>query len=490
MLKEFIPFIDKDRYFIIQLFEFLRSQQGKKHSLATIQEILQVSPYKTKTTINEVITLSKRFPRIKVTFEDEFLYAVNLDNALLNQIINLEAHNSLRFKIFLHTSLNIYNQSDSEFQKTIGISPSTYFRLKRAFTQELGLDKINCMHKSEVFARYYIYQVLVYFSFFDYFPTHLQNNKNFIKTKNSIAYGTLLWKLSPSESQRKQFNYFVFVSVLRSKNGHHVPETDDQYLVNFVQKEQILLFIKHLRKDWYMLDKNALLITRYCISFLINTNNLPTSQLDCLENFTDIEEVTNQQVNVIDELFGDSLDKNELVDLKNKLLKANTRFLNPFFKTDLFLTEQQWNYDNFLMNDSIQNFVTEFTNLLQHSQSSDYNMAELNQINKNYYLILLPKLIDHKLNLPFHIVVDFSEGSLLNDYIKGGLNNISGLNIKIDQRITNLTDIYLTDTFNPTFSKHQIIWDALPKQEDWRQLRSFILNLQKHRFSKLDLDDK
>lgn len=451
---------------------------------------MQVSPYKTKTIINEAIALSKRFPRIKLTFEDEFLYAVNIDNTLLNQIINLEAHNSLRFKIFLHTSLNIYNQSDSEFQKTVGISPSTYFRLKRAFTQELGLDKINRMRKSEVFARYYIYQVLVYFSFFDYFPTHSQNNKNFIKTKNSIAYGTLLWKLTPTDSQRKQINYFVFISVLRSKNDHHVPETDGKYLVNLVQKEQILLFIKHLRKDWYMLEKNALLITRYCISFLININNLPSSQLNCLENFTNIKKITSQQVNVINELFGDSLVKNELIDIENKLLKANTRFLNPFFRTDLFVTEQHWNYDNFLINDSIQNLVNEFTGLLQHSQSSDYTMTELNQINKDYYLILLPKLIDHKLNLPFHIVVDFSEGCLLNDYIRGGLNDISGLNIKIDQRVTNLTDVYLTDTFNPSFSKHQIIWDTLPKQEDWQQLRSFILNLQKNRFSKLDLDDE
>lgn len=239
-----------------------------------------------------------------------------------------------------------------------------------------------------------------------------------------------------------------------------------------------------------MLEKNALLITRYCISFLININNLPSSQLNCLENFTNIKKITSQQVNVINELFGDSLVKNELIDIENKLLKANTRFLNPFFRTDLFVTEQHWNYDNFLINDSIQNLVNEFTGLLQHSQSSDYTMTELNQINKDYYLILLPKLIDHKLNLPFHIVVDFSEGCLLNDYIRGGLNDISGLNIKIDQRVTNLTDVYLTDTFNPSFSKHQIIWDTLPKQEDWQQLRSFILNLQKNRFSKLDLDDE
>lgn len=265
MLKRFIPFIYKERYSIIQLFEFLKAHQGKKHSLTVLQEVLQVSPYKTKTTINDAISLSKRFPKIKLTFEDELLYAVNLDNALLNQIITLEARNSLRFKIFLHTYLNTYDQSDSEFQQAVGISPSTYFRFKRDLTQGIGLRKISRIRKSEVFARYYIYQVLVYFSFFDYFPTHLQKNKNFVKIKNSIAYGVLLWKISPTESQRKQINYFVFVCVLHSKNGHHVPETDSRYLVDLILKEQILLFKKHLCKDWYMLDKNALLTIRYCV---------------------------------------------------------------------------------------------------------------------------------------------------------------------------------------------------------------------------------
>lgn len=316
MLKEFTPFIDKDRYFIIQLFEFLTSRKKNVHSLSKIQEALKVSPYKVKMIIHEAIDLSKGFPTVKLTFENNVLSAFNINNSLLNKIIDLEAHKSLRFQIFLHTTLNIYDESDAEFQRNVSISSSTYFRLKKGLSQDIGSSKIKHMRKSEAFSRYYIYQVLVYFSYFDYFPDYIEANKNFTKMKNSIAYGTLIWKIILTQSQRKQINYFVAIGILRSKSRHHISEYDNKYLVEVFPKEQILLFMKHLSKDWYMLEKNALLVTRYCITFLINTNNLPVSQLKSLKNFNDIQSVTNKQINIIKDLVGTSLVNTDIIDFK------------------------------------------------------------------------------------------------------------------------------------------------------------------------------
>ena len=486
MLKEFIPFIDKDRYLTIQLFEFLASQKKTVHSLVKIQEVLQVSQYRAKITIQDAISLSKDFPTFKITFENDILSALNIDNFLLNKIIDFEAHKSLRFRIFLYTTLNIYSESDTEFQRNVGISSSTYFRLKKGLSQDIGSSKIECMRKSEVFSRYYIYQVLVYFSFFDYFPSGIKANKNFIKMKNSIAYCTLIWKITPTQSQRKQINYFVTIGILRSKNQHHITENDNEYLVEVLLHEQILLFMKHLSKDWYMLEKSASLVTRYALTFLINTNNLPVSQLKLLKNFSDIQSITNQQVDIIKDLADPSLVDTKIIDLQNKLLKANARILSPFLKTDLFFTEQHWYYANLLRNGAVENLIDEFTTLISSANSTPFNKQEIAQIKKDYSLIILPKLSIRNLILPIHIVVDFSEGSLFNDYITSGLQSITGLNIKIDQHLSKLTDIYLTDTFNPSYTKQQIIWPAMPKKSDWQQLKAHIMSLQKHRFDQLD----
>ncbi|MBU7556777.1 hypothetical protein AB5N10_00905 [Weissella paramesenteroides] len=486
MLKEFIPFIDKDRYLTIQLFEFLASQKKTVHTFFEIQEALQVSQYRVKITIHDAINLSKDFPTFKLTFENDILSAFNINNSLLNKIIDFEAHKSLSFRIFLHTTLNIYSESDTEFQRNVGISPSTYFRLKKGLYQDIGSSKIECIKKSEVFARYYIYQVLVYFSYFDYFPKCIKDSKKFIKMKNSIAYCSLIWKITPTESQRKQINYFVAIGILRSKNQHHIPENDNKYLVEVLSHEQVLLFMKHLSKDWYLLEKNALLVTRYALTFLISINNLPVSQLGFLKNFGEIQSVTNQQVDIIKDLAGTSLVDTDIMDCQNKLLKANARILSPFFKTDLFFTEQHWHYANLLRNGAVENLIDEFTSLIGSVNSTPFNKQEIAQIKKDYALIILPKLSIHNLILPVHIVIDFSEGNLFNDYIASGIQSIAGLNIKIDQHLSSLTDIYLTDTFNPSYTKQQIIWPAMPQKSDWQQLKAYIMDLQKNRFNKLD----
>lgn len=92
MLKEFIPFIDKDHYLVIQLFEFLMSQHQETYSTSEIQNKLQVSIYKTKMVIHDAITLSENLPHTKLTFQNDSLTAVNIDHIILNTVINTEAH--------------------------------------------------------------------------------------------------------------------------------------------------------------------------------------------------------------------------------------------------------------------------------------------------------------------------------------------------------------------------------------------------------------
>ena len=490
MLKEFIPFIDKDRYLVIQLFEFLKYNHQESYSLSEIQNQLQISVYKTKSVIHDAMILSEKIPHTQLAFHDDTLTTSNITNTVLNTVVNLEANASLRFKLFLHTTLNIYHVSDKEFQENEGISSSTYFRIKKNLKQEIGTKKINSMNKSEVFSRYYIYQLLVYFSYFDYSPDFLSDNKKILKAKNSISYATILWKITFSQSQRKQINYFIFVSLLRSKNQMHLKNTNENFLIEITNKNEINLFIKHLTKEWYMLPSDAVLVTRYCISFLINTNNLPISNLDFLKDFKTIKDTTQKQINILNKMTTTTLSENEINDFKDKLLQTNAKLLSPFFTADLFLTEQHLDYNDLWINKLIDRIICELANVLCTVSLVKYNTAEVTQIKKAYFMIVSPVISLHHLNLPIHIVVDFSDGDITNDYVKSYLHVLDDLNIQIDRHIDDVTDIYLTDTYNHNFKKHQVIWKDLPKGIDYDSLRNFIVDLKKNISNNFDSMDQ
>ena len=105
-------------------------------------------------------------------------------------------------------------------------------------------------------------------------------------------------------------------------------------------------------------------------------------------------------------------------------------------------------------------------------------------------MIVSPVISLHHLNLPIHIVVDFSDGDITNDYIKSYLHVLDDLNIQIDRHIDDVTDIYLTDTYNHNFKKHQVIWKDLPKGIDYDSLRNFIVDLKKNISNNFDSIDQ
>lgn len=479
MLKEFIPFIDKDRYLIIQLFEFLNSQSKTTFSTSEIQHILHVSSYKTKTTIQEAVVLSKNLPKSKLIFKNDFLQAFSINHTTLNTITNMEARESLRFKIFLHITLNPSQQSDKMFQKNVGVSPSTYFRVKKMLLQEIGDEKITRVQENEIYARYYIYQVIFYFSYFDYYPENLKNYNTIRKAKNSITYLTTIWNLRLTNSKKKQINYFTFVNLLRLRNHKELSEDDTIYLVDTISRGAVLLYIRHLMKEWYMLEKKALIVARYFITFLINTNNLPVDKLVFIKNYDVIKEVSQQQVNLIQQSLNIPLNENNSDDYKNNLIKINAKILSPFFKLDLFLIDKHCYQGVLPLHTSIDDLIKGLINSLFDITRKRFNDSEIKQIEKTYMLITMPKTINNDLTLPIHIVVDFYEGGILNDYVVAGLKILSYLNIIVDTHVNNLTDIYITDTYDKNFKKQQLIWEDLPNRDDWKMLHNLIINLRK-----------
>lgn len=476
-----MPFIDKERRLVIQLFEFIESHREPSHTLNEIADFLDISVYKANIVSKNAVLIAQQFPEVTLIFENDCLFTNNINNAVITKIINKQAYNSLPFQIFLHTFLNMYNQSDAEFQQSVGISTATYFRLKKNLNNAIGLEKIRLLKKSEIFMRYYIHTVLVYFSYFDYSPDSLTQHADFIKMKQTANYAMLVWHINPSRSQQKNFQYFGLVNLLRAKNNAPLLKSDLSYLVTLTSQNELLLFMNHLHKKWHLLKEDAEIATRYYITFLITTYSLPNKHLDFIQENTINQAVTQRQMQHVAFLL-DKQGKNiDLSDLQNKLAIVNARVLSPFFKTDLFHYSTKQEHNIVPMNPQADSLIHEFTDMVTHTTTSPFNAIEISEINKIYSLVVLPKLLMRHTDLQVHIVIDFTSGRILNDYISDIFNTLGDLHITIDKNVTNNTEIYLTDTLNPGLSIHQIVWKSKPSENQWRAFYNLIFSIRQNK---------
>lgn len=476
-----MPFIDKERRLVIQLFEFIESHREPSHTLNEIADFLDISVYKANIVSKNAVLIAQQFPEVTLIFENDCLFTNNINNAVITKIINKQAYNSLPFQIFLHTFLNMYNQSDAEFQQSVGISTATYFRLKKNLNNAIGLEKIKLLKKSEIFMRYYIHTVLVYFSYFDYSPDSLTQHADFIKMKQTANYAMLVWHINPSRSQQKNFQYFGLVNLLRAKNNAPLLKSDLSYLVTLTSQNELLLFMNHLHKKWHLLKEDAEIATRYYITFLITTYSLPNKHLDFIQENTINQAVTQRQMQHVAFLL-DKQGKNiDLSDLQNKLAIVNARVLSPFFKTDLFHYSTKQEHNIVPMNPQADSLIHEFTDMVTHTTTSPFNAIEISEINKIYSLVVLPKLLMRHTDLQVHIVIDFTSGRILNDYISDIFNTLGDLHITIDKNVTNNTEIYLTDTLNPELSIHQIVWKSKPSENQWRAFYNLIFSIRQNK---------
>ncbi|WP_165314683.1 hypothetical protein [Weissella sagaensis] len=481
MIEKFMPFIDKERRLVIQLFEFIESHREPSHTLNEIADFLDISVYKANIVSKNAVLIAQQFPEVTLIFENDCLFTNNINNAVITKIINKQAYNSLPFQIFLHTFLNMYNQSDAEFQQSVGISTATYFRLKKNLNNAIGLEKIRLLKKSEIFMRYYIHTVLVYFSCFDYSPDSLTQHADLIKMKQTANYAMLVWHINPSRSQQKNFQYFGLVNLLRAKNNAPLLKSDLSYLVTLTSQNELLLFMNHLHKKWHLLKEDAEIATRYYITFLITTYSLPNKHLDFIQENTINQAVTQRQMQHVAFLL-DKQGKNiDLSDLQNKLAIVNARVLSPFFKTDLFHYSTKQEHNIVPMNPQADSLIHEFTDMVTHTTTSPFNAIEISEINKIYSLVVLPKLVMRHTDLQVHIVIDFTSGRILNDYISDIFNTLGDLHITIDKNVTNNTEIYLTDTLNPELSIHQIVWKSKPSENQWRAFYNLIFSIRQNK---------
>lgn len=484
MLQSFIPFLDKERYLTVRFFEIF-SHQGTKESTVSLPELqnkLAVSSYKLQQVISTAQHICQQVTGLKLeqTSAKE-LTLTGLDSLKLKKIILFEAHHSLRFKIFIHIALRPKGYSDSEFQQKHGISRATYFRIKSLLLDEIGAEIKNNINYSEAYTRYYIYNVIYYFSFLDFIDDSSEKKE----LTASINYIIMTLKLSPTNLQRKQHLYFVVVNYWRSKNGHIMSANDENFFITFKKTPAIRKCLEHLHKFWAKSEIGATRIANSVLTFLITIEELNVNMLQSLQDYDLVNELTQQQIALIKRVLGENFVQVNPLSLTDKLLKVNAKMLVPFYLDTSYNGMKNWDF----YEDSYLSIAQLAKQLLQCR--ADFRPVrpmgenEATQFYYSYLFTIFSEIPTTAFSDQVRIAVDFSQGIEYTDYIKKKLVEMALLNIQIDKFVSPRTDIYLTNNFDPTFKNYQIVWDHPPLTREMVDLRELIVKVKnaKHKDS-------
>lgn len=486
ILKAFVPFLDKERYLLVCFFEFFLNKNSSDQtiSLLEIQNELAVSSYRLREIIATAQDICAKIPELHLSqVKDKRIRLTGLGTLQLKKIILQEAHASLRFKIFIHISLNPKSYSDSKFQNKNGISRATYFRFKSNLINDLDDQLSKSLHTNESCIRYYIYSVILYFSYLDFFDDP-DSKKKLVDSINQI---TLLLKLSPTNTQRKQHLYFGAVSYWRSKNGHRLTQTDNSFFVEVKNTPEIVKFTQYFINTWHMKKTRALRCVRFFTTFLLTYEEINAEKLPFLHGYDTVNDLTQQQLTIIRKHFtGNSTLK--IDSLTNKLLKTNVKILIPVFLNTTYTSPKNcFFYENsYLDADQLTKKLLNVRNA--YKKSRPLGPDEYTQLYYSYLFTIMGEIPISSFSDRVHIAVDFSPGVTYTDYVKKKLIEFSFLNVQIDSFVNPQTDIYITNNFDQTFKNEQVIWERPPQTAELIHLRKLIVRVKNNKLKKKECD--
>ncbi|MBN7275377.1 hypothetical protein GNF18_09515 [Ligilactobacillus pobuzihii] len=477
MLQSFVPFLDKERYLTVCFFEFFLNRRPKSTtaSFSELQNKLEISSYKLREIISAAQNLCKLIPELKLDpSADKKVTLTGLNTLKQKKIILYEAHHSLRFKIFIHVTLQPKGYSDAKFQQKHGISRATYFRLKSLLLNDISSKVKNNMASSEAYSRYYIYRVIYYFSYLDF----IEDDSGKKEVVTGINHITRLLKLSPTNIQHKQHLYFAIVSYWRNKIGYRMSVDDEKYYATLKETPTIKRMNEYLNKFWASSEISAQRMTNFFLTFLLNNKEFDTNMLTALQDYTLVKKLTSEQIVIIHQSLGKNFSQISLRSLTNKLLKINAKMLVPvYLEPSYSRMKDRGFYENSYLS------IAQLTKQLLQCRS---NLAsarpmgenEYTQLYYSYLFTIFSEIPATAFSDQVRIAVDFSQGMEYTDYIKKKLEEMALLNIQIDKFVSPKTDIYLTNNYDPSFKNYQVVWDHPPLTKDIVNLRQLIVKVK------------
>lgn len=173
-------------------------------------------------------------------------------------------------------------------------------------------------------------------------------------------------------------------------------------------------------------------------------------------------------------------DKLDVSPLRDEIFKINVQFTTFYVEPTTFVDPSQVSFfqESYPIFDGI---ISRFIKTVHNKQTAIISDKDSVNLYFSYMFAMINSIPMDWMASRVHICVDFSQGNLYTNYIVKTLNSFSNANIKIEDHITEDTDIYLSDFYSSFISQTQITWLDPPTPTDWSQLADTIIAIKKNK---------
>lgn len=475
---------NKDDIRKLELFSYLENTYDQSASQTDIQKYFKWSKYYTATTIKsleeDLVTEGlDNYYLLKVSGNKVSLQKNGLDS--IDHLLLLYAKQSPQF-LMLNALFNNPDFNIESFTESLFLSEATGYRTKKFLDdmlQKLGF-KITKSFKlvgPEENIRLFFYNL--------YLAVYKNYNFPFneeIDHTSSLFSNQLISVLNLDLTQIQLLKLKYFTAVLIQSLASNRNDTNRSTDVNFVNSETIMSNIQDCLQENPgiddLTDEQLSIETVFILNFLymedmvdVKFNNSPFfSQIESLNNFV---------IKDLQKFFDITLSEHSYMTLFDELSRIHFSSYHSAqidfswqVAVDNTILKENYSWFYIFVDQLITNLTTNVPDIFKEKV---INMAHL----KSEYLFLFIRYIDlPTVSKPVHITIDFSKGSNYNDLIHKNLDSMPFFNLEVNYRLTDQTDIYLSDFLMADVPSHYLIWNSPPLASDWEIFANMVVDIR------------
>lgn len=477
---------NKDDIRKLELFSFLENTYDQSATEIEIQKNFQWSKFITTTTIkslsddliNEELD---NYYLLDISDKKVTLQKNGLDS--IDHLLLLYAENSAQFQmlnaIFTQPDFNLELFADSLF-----LSEATGYRTKRlldGMLKDVGFSLTQDFQLvgSEENIRMFFYK----------FYLNIYKNYSFPFSESIDRYSSLFSNqlittldLDLTQMQLLKLKYFLAVLLQSLASGRENTNTENLNQLSNVSSDNMISGISScLKEDLGVpsLTEQQVKTESYFILKFLYMEDMVNITFNQSPLFSQIESLNNFVIKDLQSFFNIVLNESDYLVLFNELSRIH--FTN-YYSVPI---EFSWQIalDSAILKENYNSFYL-FTDQLIDTLSEnrpDIFTGKLKNIPhlKSDYVFLFIRYIDLSVILkPVHVTIDFSRGNNYNDLIHKNLNSLPFFNLEVSYKLTDQTDIYLSDFLIADVTSRYLIWNSPPLASDWEIFANMIVDIR------------
>lgn len=428
-------------------------------------------------------TLESRLTKLNQMWQDKFKEPLLLedqdeiyisDQQLLrmqNQILKESLGNTMLLDLFLDRYELL------QFMQTHGISQATAYRVRREVKEALESYDIKLTQTQMIGDEGVIrnlYMSVLNFRLLDFDELTGAGTRHEIeKTVKKI---TDHYQLDLRHTEQELMNNVIFLTKTRYDGRHFmelvvpldVSGTDEAFVVSL--QDTMKVPVAYLHTELAQLE-----MFLYAFGLIKEVAFIPSEEVTKIRN---LDEALIRAVNIVFHIH--KMDYQRYAELRvliNQIHWRNHYYPN-FFKSFGFLRNQTWEKQFVGIFELTDDLYQRYEILDPRYHLSKDDRARLYH---DYFFLLVDYVSDWAAERPVYLCVDFSQSSVMYNFINPILTNIWFANIVVQTKIDEKTDFYLSDRYDPSLKLPQVTWCQPPLYRELMNLIDLASSISKEK---------